>query len=65
MPTSTMIIGSLMNNTPMVDIVFVCIIIITLHHVVDLLRPFAKIKIKDVRSRLMAFFIDVITFQEI
>jgi len=38
-----------MNNTPMVDIAFICLVIITLHHMVDMLRPFAKIKIKDVR----------------
>jgi len=49
MGTSTLIIGSLMNNTPMVDIAFICLVIITLHHMVDMLRPFAKIKIKDVR----------------
>lgn len=50
MATSTMIIGSLMDNTPMVDIALICLVIITLHHVVDMLRPFATIKIKDVRS---------------
>jgi len=50
MGTSTLIVGSLMNNTPMIDVLFICIIIITLHHLVDMLRPFAKIRIKDVRA---------------
>jgi len=51
MGTSTVtVIGDLMNNTPMVDVAFVCLIIITLHHVIDMLRPFATIRIKDVRT---------------
>lgn len=42
--------GSLMSNTPMVDIAFICLVIIALHHIIQMLRPFAKIRINDVRS---------------
>lgn len=42
--------GSFVDGTTMLDVIFVCVVLNTLINVVGLLRPFAKIKIEDVRT---------------